>query len=84
MFLSFRTVLTKAKRETGENPARSRHCNGGVSSTSHWNTGKADEARIPEPGDLHKTFFWRGGELIQESKEQQIRAVGYPQSFFIT
>jgi len=37
---------------------------------------KAYRTEIPEPGDLHKTFFRNGGEPIRKKQEQQIRAVG--------
>ena len=47
-------------------------------------TGKADETQIPEPGDLHKIISIPAVNWTRELQEQQIRAVGYPQSFFIT
>ena len=52
---------TGLKREAGENPARSRHCEGGAAPTmplfavsqqaeGGWEGGR--QAMIPEPGDL--------------------------------
>lgn len=44
-------------------------------------SGKADEATIPKPGDLHKITSIPAVNWIRNLQEQQIRAVGYPQPF---
>jgi hypothetical protein len=46
-------VDSKFKRESGENPERSRHCNRGVIMNCHWPmAGKTMMTLILEPGDL--------------------------------
>jgi len=42
----------RLKKETGENPVRTRRCKGGARATCHWETGKAARAVMPKPEDL--------------------------------
>lgn len=70
-----------AKRETGENPVRSRHCISGVRPICHWETGKAADAMTDEPGDLpaacHGTWIYpeefegtlRGSDCVPDHGE---------------
>jgi len=59
--------LTKAKRETGEIPVRTRRCNGRVSprmSLQPKGCGKTGDMMRPEPEDLHTTWLQDNGTSI--------------------
>lgn len=40
------------KREAGENPARTRHCENRAYDICHWETGKASYSNAIKSGDL--------------------------------